>query len=232
MASELSDQRPAPELSKAERVYDYLRGRIREGKIPPGTRLSKNEVALACGVSRAPVSEAIARLASEGLVDVFPQSGSFVAPIREEDIHEALFMRYALEVEAARQITRQADEELLARLEDNLRQQEAVLKSEPLDPVLLDDLDEAFHVIIMSAIHSPRARRVLNAARAMLDRPRFLALPEHDRPYRTLVEHRRIYDAICTGDPGFAGSAMRVHIAAVEAAIEEILEQIREREDD
>jgi len=218
--------------SKTQRVYDYLRGRIRELKIPPGERLRKNKIAVACGVSRAPVSEAIARLASEGLVDVFAQSGSFVAPIREEDIHEALFMRSALEVEAVKQVTREADPDLLDCLEQNLKLQAQALNAKKLNLVKLDDLDEMFHLTIISAIHSPRAQRILAAARAILDRPRFLALPEHDRPYDTLKEHMRILDAMRTGDPGLAGSAMRVHITAVSAAIEEKLAQITEVDDE
>ena len=49
-----------PEQSKADRVYNDLRRRIRELVLPPGAPLRKEEIALALGVSRAPVSEAIA----------------------------------------------------------------------------------------------------------------------------------------------------------------------------
>lgn len=232
MLSQTTNAEPSSELSKAQRVYDYLRGRIRELKIAPGSRLSKNKIALACGVSRAPVSEAIARLASEGLVDVFPQNGSFVSPIRNEDIREALFIRKGLEAEAINQVTREADPELLDRLKENVQKQARALQQKQLDLVLLDDLDEVFHSLIITAIHSPRAQRVLNAARAMLDRPRFLALPEHNRTHKTLIEHQRILDAICTGDTELARAAMRVHINAVSDAINETLEQIADNHDD
>src|ERR1700733_8288203 len=113
----LSDIR---DQSKAERVYNELRRRIRELTLPPGAPLRKEEIALSMGVSRAPVSEAIARLADEALVDVFPQHGSFVAPIRAEDVRESLFIRIALEVEAIRRVTQRGDAGLLTRLEDNL----------------------------------------------------------------------------------------------------------------
>jgi GntR family transcriptional repressor for pyruvate dehydrogenase complex len=85
---------------------------------------------------------------------------------------------------------------------------------------LLDDLDEAFHAIIIGALESPRAQRLLDSARALLDRPRFHALPEDGRPSATVAEHRRIADAIRTGDPELAGAAMRVHIAMVARAIQ------------
>lgn len=218
----------ASEESKSQRVYNYLRRRIRDLEIPPGTPLRKNEIALECGVSRAPVSEAIARLSAEGLVDVFPQSGSFVSPIRTEDIREAMFIRTALEVEAVRRATQIADAGLLARLEANIRAQKDALQEASLDAALYDDLDEALHAEIMAALHSSRAQHLLEEARVMLDRPRFLALPEDHRPEDTFEEHRRIVDAIGTGDPELAAAAMRVHLAKVAAAIEAKLKQIED----
>src|SRR5438105_4217578 len=103
-------QAPGAEESKTARVYRELRRRIRELALPPGTHLRKEEIALEFGVSRAPVSDAIARLADEALVDVFPQHGSFVAPIRAADVRESMFIRTALEIEAIRRVTRVADE--------------------------------------------------------------------------------------------------------------------------
>src|SRR5512134_814293 len=146
----------AADRTKAERVHRELRRRIRELELKPGSRLHKNEIALEFGVSRAPVSEAIAWLAEEGLVDVYPQSGSFVSPIRPEDVREALLIRTGLEVEAVRRVTQAADAELLKRLDDNLEAQSAAVRAG--DMALLDELDEKFHAIIIGAIESPRAQ--------------------------------------------------------------------------
>ncbi|MGH8245883.1 MAG: GntR family transcriptional regulator [Gammaproteobacteria bacterium] len=212
------------EKSKSERVYRDLRRRIREMELLPGLRLRKNEIALEYGVSRAPVSEAIARLAEEGLVDVYPQNGSFVSPIRREDVRESLLIRTGLEVEAIRRVAQEADEELLKRLEANLEAQDAAVENN--DMVLLDDLDEAFHATIIGAIKSSRAQRLLDTARALLDRPRFHALPEDGRPKATVAEHRRIVDAIRTRDAELAGAAMRVHLIMVSRAIERDIAQI------
>lgn len=218
MAKELTDTDVANEQTKSERVYRDLRRRIREFDLPPGSRLRKNEIALEYGVSRAPVSEAISRLADEGLVDVFPQSGSFVSPIRPRDIRESMLIRIGLEVEAVRRVTEVADAGLIKQLDENLEAQDAAIADNNM-PVL-DDLDEAFHAIIFSVIDSPRAQHLLDTARALLDRPRFHALPEDDRPKETVREHRRIADAIRTGDVEFAGAAMRVHLTMVSDAIE------------
>jgi len=216
------------EESKSQRVYNYLRRRIRELEIPPRAPLRKNEIALECGVSRAPVSEAIARLAAEGLVEVFPQSGSFVSPIRPEDIREAMFIRMALELEAVKRVTQAADRTVQQRLDENIKAQAAALRKKRLDLVNYDDLDEALHAEIICATNLPRATHMLEAARVMLDRPRFLALPEDDRPKETFNEHKRIVDAIKTGDPELAAAAMRVHLNLVARAIDAKLAQIRD----
>jgi GntR family transcriptional regulator, rspAB operon transcriptional repressor len=212
------------EASKSERVYRYLRRRIRDLEFAPGSRLQKNEIALQCGVSRAPVSEAIIRLASEGLIDVFPQSGSFVSPIRPADVRESLLIRTGLEIEAIRRVTQASTPELVQQVEHNLERQEAAVCAN--DMAALDDLDEAFHTIFFVALQSPRAQRMFEATRAVLDRPRFHALPEDGRPRETLSEHRRILDAIRTGDVNMAAAAMRLHLSRVAKAIERDIERV------
>ena len=208
---------PSDQL-KSERVYRELRRRIRELELPPGARLRKDEIAVEAGTSRAPINEAIARLASEGLIDVFPQSGSFVSLIRPQDVRESMLIRTGLEVEAIRRVTQHADAALLKQLDDNLDAQAAAVRKD--DMVRLDDLDEEFHATIFRAVNSPRAKRLLDATRAILDRSRFRTLPEPGRPKATVVEHRRIVDAIRSGDVELASAAMRVHLTVVAQALE------------
>lgn len=212
--------------SKSERVYRELRRRIRELTLPPGAPLNKEEIAIEMGVSRAPVTEAIARLADEALVDVFPQHGSFVAPIRAADVRESLFIRTALEVEAIRRVAQKADDALMRQLDENIEKQGAALARNDL--ALFYDLDEALHAAIFNATESPRALRILEAARAPLDRPRRLALPADDRTEATFAEHRRLVDAIRTHDPEFATAAMRSHLAKVAQSVERQLDVIEE----
>jgi GntR family transcriptional regulator, rspAB operon transcriptional repressor len=222
-------RRPAPEsrdeYSKTERIYHDLRRRIRELEVPPGSQLQKDEIAAEYRVSRAPVNEAIARLASEGLVDIFPQSGSFVTPIRSEDVRESLLIRTGLEVEVVRRVAQLADDALMSKLDQNLDAQAAAVKHNEMSR--LDDLDAAFHSIILAAINSPATERLIDRTRAILDRPRFHTLPEEGRPKATVTEHRRIADAIRTRDPELAGAAMRVHLAMVATAIERNIAEIQ-----
>lgn len=221
MSQIIADDR---DISKTERVYEVLRRRIRELVLAPGAPLRKEEIALELGVSRAPVSDAISRLAEEGLIDVFPQHGSFVALIRSTDVRESLFVRTALEVEAMRRLAPAANPKILTALDANIGAQVDALARGNLEQFY--DLDEALHAAIFGAIETPRALRLLEAARAPLDRVRRLALPDQGRPEQTLAEHRALVEAIRSGDGEYAAAAMRAHLTMVGRAIELKLPEI------
>ncbi|MBC2666732.1 GntR family transcriptional regulator [Novosphingobium flavum] len=207
-----------PDLPKGDRVYRTLRRRIRDLEIAPGQAIRKEDIAEEFGVSRGPVNEAIARLTEEGLVDVYPQHGSFVAPIRPEDVREGLFVRSGLEIEAVRRIAQRASDELIAMLEANLDAQTQSLKVNDLERFY--ELDEAMHEALFNEVASPRLVKLLDAARAPLDRMRRLVLPIGERPESTLAEHRWIVEAVKTRNAELAGAAMRAHLNAVEIAVE------------
>jgi DNA-binding GntR family transcriptional regulator len=212
------------EQSKADRAYQHLRRLIRDMVLAPGTHLQKDHIAAELGISRAPVSEAIARLAGEMLVDVFPRHGSFVAPIREKDVRECLFIRAALEVEAARRVAALGDQTVLDRLEENLAGQTRAFDRG--DVIGLYELDQRFHDMLLEVLGFPRAAHLRMAASVPLDRPRQFALPVDERAAATVVEHRRIVDGIALGDPNYAGAAMRSHLAMSGRAVELGLAQL------
>jgi DNA-binding GntR family transcriptional regulator len=63
-------------------AYEQIRRRILDNVWPPGHRALEQEVALALGMSRTPVREALVRLQNEGLVEVVPRHGMRVLPCR------------------------------------------------------------------------------------------------------------------------------------------------------
>ena len=84
--------------SLAQRVYASLREAILSMSLRPGDILRKPEICDQLGVSRSPVSEAVARLAVEHLVRVVPQAGTYVARFSLNEIREGAFLRAALEL--------------------------------------------------------------------------------------------------------------------------------------
>ena len=82
----------------ADQIYQALRDAIVTVRLLPGTAISENRICRHFGVSRTPARSAILRLAEEGLIDVYPQQGSFVAPIRMGGVEDARFIRRSLEI--------------------------------------------------------------------------------------------------------------------------------------
>src|SRR4051812_34896696 len=102
-----------------ERAQDAIRAAIVRRELPPGAVVDKAALWARLGVSRFPVSEALGRLSAEGFVEVLPQRGTRVARIDLADCRQAMFIRRALETEAARAIAPRADATLLSAIEKN-----------------------------------------------------------------------------------------------------------------
>ena len=103
--------------STATNVYEMLRSDIVLGVLRPQQPIREADIAASLSVSRTPVREALLRLANLGLVEIFPQSGTVVAPIRVEKVKAAQLIREVVEVEISRracQAVNQADLDALA----------------------------------------------------------------------------------------------------------------------
>src|SRR3954453_21778457 len=85
-----------------DQIYDALKKAIVSLDLPPGASISENRLCRQIGVSRTPVRAAIIRLVEDGLIEVFPQKGSFVAPIKLSAVRNNHFIRKALELAVLR----------------------------------------------------------------------------------------------------------------------------------
>ena len=92
--------------STAQNVYELLRSDIVLGVLRPLDADPGKRDRRTARVSRTPVREALLRLANLGLVDIYPQSGTRVAPIRLEKVKAAQLIREAVEVEVVRRACR------------------------------------------------------------------------------------------------------------------------------
>lgn len=78
-------------------VRDVLRDKILTQEVKPGEKLSPEWLSRQFGVSRSPIQEALTLLATEGLVEIIPRKGSFVAVLSKKEMAEMMDMRRALE---------------------------------------------------------------------------------------------------------------------------------------
>jgi DNA-binding GntR family transcriptional regulator len=213
---------PVPER---ERVSRLLRGTAREQTLEtlrqeiitlhlaPGAALSENELAAEHGVSRTPVRESLILLQGEGLVQVYPQVGTFVSLVDPERVAEAQFIREAIECTSLDSVQVPVSKPDADALTDNLRRQDLVAARDDTDAFF--ELDEEFHRTLLGIAGHVGAWRTVTSQKAHLDRARRLSLV-HTRPLPTLVkQHRDVADALVAGDKGTAISHLRTHLRAV-----------------
>ncbi len=196
--------------SLANRAYLSLRDAILNLHYRPGEALRKRGICDALGVSRSPVAEAITRLAGEGLVNVVPQAGTFVARFSMQEIREGAFLREALELAAVEAVAPKITEEQLVLLRRNLRVQEALVDDR--DYAGFYKLDGEMHEMILSFTGFPRLSQVAETAWVHVNRARQVVLPISGRVIETLEEHRAIVAALEQRDAGAARAEMRRHL--------------------
>lgn len=204
----------------AHLVYRALRDEIVSMRRKPGEPIAEKKIALAGGVSRTPVREALLRLADEDLVEIFPQSGTFVARIPVGALPEAILMRTALEQTTARLAAERADAAQVRHLRDLIERQRRVEARGDRDR--FHDADEAFHAAIAEAAGHPGIWRFIEQVKIQVDRYRRLTLPVPGRMRRVLKEHAAIVAAIEAHDPSAAAAAMAAHLEVLRASIGDV----------
>jgi GntR family transcriptional regulator, rspAB operon transcriptional repressor len=197
--------------SLAHRVYLTLRRAIMRLDYAPGEMLRKGAICAALGVSRSPVGEAIMRLQAEGLVDVQPQSGSFVARFSMAEIREGAFLREALELAAVESLAGSVTPAHIAALDDSLTRQGQAIAAGDMARFYAED--SRFHETILSATGFRRLAPLSRTAWVHVDRARQLILPQVGRVAQTLDEHRAIRDALAARDAAAARAATRLHLS-------------------
>ena len=194
----------------ARRVHTVVKSAILSLDFLPGEMIRKSDVCEQLGVSRSPVSEALAKLSNEGLVDIVPQSGTRVARLSMAAIREDSFLREALEVAAVRHAAIHRSEETLGRLTRNLEMQKLLINGADKEEFIRTDV--AFHEVIMATTKIKRLPATVQSVSRHLDRARLLPLPEPGRLEETVSEHIEILEAIREQDAEAAQDAMRRHV--------------------
>lgn len=201
-------------------VHGILRGAIASLQLPPGLSLSEKEIAAGLGVSRTPAREAFIRLSEEGLVDIYPQYGTFVSPIRTPAVLEAQFIRDSLECSVARKVAEGAGSAVVSELRALIRSQRRAVKAADQREFYL--LDEKMHETLSVACGREGVWRFIQGSKVHLDRLRHLMLPR-DLRFRSLVdEHEAIVEAIAGHDPDAAAATMHDHLEGVLRGLDEI----------
>jgi DNA-binding GntR family transcriptional regulator len=98
------------------RIYKQLRRAIIMGRRAPGERLSVEELCATYGSGISPVRDALQMLGQEGLIEIKPRSGYFVASVTLKELRDLLDLREVLEIAAVERAAARVSERELDEL--------------------------------------------------------------------------------------------------------------------
>jgi DNA-binding GntR family transcriptional regulator len=194
----------------ASRIHADLRAELVSLQRRPGEPISEIEIAHSYGVSRTPVREAILKLADEGLVDIFPQSGIFVSRIPVAALPESIVIRKSLEETTAKLAAERASASQILGLRAIIERQREAAAAD--DRTAFHQADEAFHATIADVAGYPGIWKFIQQVKIHVDRYRLLTLPVAGRMTEVIAEHELILAAIGAHDPARARQAMDKHL--------------------
>ena len=199
-----------PALPKTSQVYGIMRRAIVNLHLAPGSNVNEKLICDQLGISRTPLREAILQLQSENLVSVIPNSGTYVSKIDLQSVFDGQLVRDALELKVVRLAASRMTPQFERTLDFNMHQQKRMAAD--LDYDGFYELDEAFHTVICEFGASAHIWRIINGAKAQLDRVRRLSFPLPSHIEVVLNEHMAVVDGLKLRDPDAAEAAMKTHI--------------------
>jgi DNA-binding GntR family transcriptional regulator len=203
MPAALAQIPAAPDL--VDQVYRALLDAISSGSLPPGERLTQEDIARKLNVSRQPVLQALRLLKKDGFVHDAPGRGVWVAPLDVDWTRKVYQVRGALDVLAARLAAQQRfriDPKLIERGRRAAagRSVEAML-----------DADMAFHHAIYAASGNPLIGQSADQHWRHLRRAMGAVLQSASQREALWNEHAAIAEAIAAGDAEAAARLSEDH---------------------
>lgn len=190
MAVSLTRLAPAPDL--VDQAHRAILDAICDGSLPPGARVTQEDLAERLAVSRQPVLQALRLLKAEGFLQDAPGRGLQVAPLDVRWVRQVYQVRGALDALAARLAAQSR-----CRIDPGLIAQGRVVANGDDIPAMID-ADFAFHQAICQASGNPLLARIADQHWQHLRRVMGAVL-QTARRASVWDEHQAIADAIAAG---------------------------------
>lgn len=199
-----------------DEAYELIRHAIIDGSLPPGTPLRDADLAEQLGLSRAPVRQALLRLAEDRLVVSKPQSYTRVAEFDSGDVRDAVRLVRALHELVVRE-ARLSAQQIAEMREANDRFRAAVAEGDVGKAI---EADDELHDIPVRACGNRAVAATLDRYTPLLRRleyARFSSLPAH----RSVTRHEELIDALESGDEKTAAQLTSTIWTDLEALLED-----------
>jgi DNA-binding GntR family transcriptional regulator len=210
-----SENLSAPALY--EQVAERLRNRIFAHELAPGAWVDEQALAEEFGISRTPLREALKVLAAEGLVQLKPRRGCYVAQLSEQDLDEIFPVMALLEGRCAEEAARRATAADLQRLTEIHGDLERFAAANDADHFF--EANQVFHNALQDLAGNHWLTHLIDETRKFIKLTRRDSLNLEGRLRQSLAEHRAILAAVQQRDAREAGRLMHDHLLSGRAAL-------------
>lgn len=216
-------------IGVADWVYEQLREGILAGELKPGERVRQSAVAKRFSVSQTPVREALARLASVGLVELQPRRGAVVNSLSPKEIDEVYELRELLDPYVARKAAVAASDEELRAIVDAAE----ACKEPNLTPVELFHRNRSFHRAIYEGCGNSHMIALFESLWDSVTAVRMFDIYASDPEELEQMghEHDAISEALVARDANRAEAVVREHIAAARRDLLALLDELSDGTD-
>jgi DNA-binding GntR family transcriptional regulator len=198
-------------ISRTEAVHEALRRAIIEQQLQPGGRLPEDAIGDAFGTSRTIAREALGRLAVEGLVELRPNRGAFVANPSLDEGRDVFIVRRGLERMVAESLAGQLKAAEIDELRAFIAEEK---KSAGKNETEAMRLAGEFHLLLARMTGNGLLARYITEVVSRCS----LILAIYGRPHSAECgarEHEGIVDALIAGDARRAMRLMDQHLHQV-----------------
>lgn len=213
--------------SLAEAARHQLEALINSGELMPGDPIDERALAARLGMSRTPVRDAVQQLQVQGLVQVVPRQGVYVARVSIKALLAIFELLAELESVCAKFAARRIDVAGAARLRQALERCEAACAAG--DHAAYDQANRAFHQVIYDSASNPFLVDDVLHLRRRTQIYRRDAFQQVGRMAVSLADHRRIAEAICAGRPDEAAAEALAHISVGGKGFADFISALPER---
>ncbi|MEM1364001.1 MAG: GntR family transcriptional regulator [Pseudomonadota bacterium] len=214
------------EPTLSERIRHALEEDVLSGHLKPGSHLNELELADRFNASRTPIREAIRQLVAQGLVEVVPRKGAFVARVSLQTLLELFELMTELEATCARLAAERISPEQKAELIALHESYKPLAESEATAEAYFET-SSGFHRMLFSATQNTEIEALANATYDRLLAYRRKQLGNGNRSPKSFEEHSAVLDAVIRGDGNAAEAAMRAHSGEVGGNALDVLRSLR-----
>ncbi len=217
-------------ISLNQYTYERFKKDIMTFSLKPGEPVSAAKIAERYEVSRTPAREALVKLQTEGLVEIYPQSKSVISKINCARVKQEWFVRKALELGMVDAFFDNVTEKDIQEMEIRVRKLGQIGETARTHETSYEYLclDNEFHAVMYRVTKEYLAAEIIETSMAHYNRVRLLIDLDNVNKDRTVADHEILVKLVTEGKREEYREQLREHLGHILGDMDLIRQQMPE----